>query len=109
MEEKNVLLVCSSGASSGFMASNINKAAKKRKVAVKVKARSQNEVDSYIDDIQLIMVGPHLKYAVPELEEKAEGKDVKVALMKKSYYALLDGDKALDHILALLGEENAED
>ena len=104
MKELNVLLVCGSGASSGFMATNINKAAKKKGVTCKVKARSQNEVDSYIDEIDCIMVGPHLKYAVPELEEKAKGKDVKVAIMKKSYYAMLDGEKALDHILSLFEE-----
>lgn len=104
MKDLNILLVCGSGASSGFMATNINKAAKKRGINCKVKARSQNEVDSYIDDVDCIMVGPHLKYAVSELEEKAQGHNVKVALMKKSYYALLDGNQALDHILALLEE-----
>ena len=104
MKDVNVLLVCGSGASSGFMATNINKAAKKRGINCKVKARSQNEVDSYIDEIDCIMVGPHLKYAVPELEDKANGKNVKVAIMKKSYYAMLDGEKALDHILSLFEE-----
>lgn len=104
MKDLNVLLVCGSGASSGFMATNINKAAKKRGIICKVKARSQNEVDSYIDEIDAIMVGPHLKYAVADLEEKAKGKDVKVAIMKKSYYAMLDGEKALDHILSLFEE-----
>lgn len=104
MKELNVLLVCGSGASSGFMASNINKAAKKRGIICKVKARSQNEVDSYIDDVDCIMVGPHLKYAVPDLEDKACGRNVKVAIMKKSYYAMLDGDQALNHILSLFEE-----
>lgn len=104
MKDLNVLLVCGSGASSGFMATNINKAAKKRGINCKVRARSQNEVDSYIDEIDCIMVGPHLKYAVPELEDKANGKNVKVAIMKKSYYAMLDGEKALDHILSLFEE-----
>ena len=104
MKDLNVLLVCGSGASSGFMATNINKAAKKRGINCKVKARSQNEVDSYIDEIDCIIVGPHLKYAVPELEDKANGKNVKVAIMKKSYYAMLDGEKALGHILSLYEE-----
>ena len=105
MEKLNILLVCGSGASSGFMATNINKAAKKRKISCQVKARSQSEVDFYIDEIDCIMVGPHLKYAMPELEEKVAGTNVKVVLMKKSYYSMLDGDAALDHILSLFEKE----
>lgn len=105
MKELNVLLVCGSGASSGFMAKNMNKAAKKKGVPVTVKARSQNEVDAYIDGVDCIMVGPHMKFIIPDLREKAEGKDVKVALMKKSYYSLLDGEKAIDHLISLFEAE----
>mgnify|MGYP000113885904 CR=1 FL=1 len=42
---KNVLLVCGTGASSGFMAKNIRNAAKARGVDVSVKARSDSEVE----------------------------------------------------------------
>lgn len=104
MRELKVLLVCGSGASSGFMATNINKAAKKRGVPVSAKARSQSEVESYIDEIDCIMVGPHLKYLVADLEEKVAGRDVKVVLMKKKYYSMLDGEGALNHILSIYGE-----
>jgi PTS system cellobiose-specific IIB component len=34
-----------------------------------------------------------------ELEEYVKGTDVKVLLMKPSYYSLLDGDAALDDLL----------
>lgn len=105
MKDLRVLLVCGSGASSGFMATNMNKAAKKKGIACKVTARSKSEVDSYIDSIDMIMIGPHMKHIVPEVEEKAEGRDVQVVVMKKSYYALLDGDSAIDHILSLYEKE----
>ncbi|GIN64124.1 PTS sugar transporter subunit IIB [Robertmurraya siralis] len=99
MKDLSILLVCGSGASSGFMATNINKAAKKRGLNCKVLARSKSEVDSYIDSIDMVMIGPHMKHIKPEVDEKAKERDVKVVIMKKSYYALLDGDAALDHIL----------
>ncbi len=100
MKDLNVLLVCGSGASSGFMATSMNKAAKKRKITCKVLARSTSEVDSYIDAVDAIMIGPHMKHIEPEVSEKAAGKEVKVIVMKKSYYALLDGNAALDHLLS---------
>ena len=63
----NVLLVCGSGASSGFMAVNIRKAAKKRGLEMSVTARSEAEIPNYIDDVDVIMVGPHLNYLVYEI------------------------------------------
>lgn len=102
MEELKVLLVCGSGASSGFMATNINKVAKKRGINCKVIARSTSEVDSYIDSVQAIMIGPHMKHIKDDIVSLAEGKNVDVFVMKKSYYAMLDGNAALDHLLSVV-------
>ena len=67
-------------------------------------ARSEAEVESYLQEIDCLMVGPHLKYLIPELEEKVEAMNIKVILMEKSYYSLLDGAQALDHLLAELNK-----
>lgn len=99
--ELKVLLVCGSGASSGFMATNIRKSAKKQGIKCSVIARSQTEVDSYIDDVNCIMIGPHLRYVLDTIKEKVQGRDIKVAVMEKSYYSTLDGDEALKHIISL--------
>ncbi|UYP01232.1 PTS sugar transporter subunit IIB [Oceanotoga sp. DSM 15011] len=101
MEDINVLLVCGSGASSGFMAANIRKAASKRGLKIKVFARSEAEIENYIDEINCLMVGPHLSYILDEIDNIVEDKDIKVALMKPEYYSILNGDNALDHILSL--------
>lgn len=100
MKKLNVLLVCGSGASSGFMAANMRKAASKRGLDADIKARSESEIESYIDEIDVLMVGPHLEYILDEVEEYTHGVDVKVILMKGEYYATLDGEKALDHLLS---------
>ena len=72
MKKLNVLLVCGSGASSGFMATNMRRAAVARGVDMDIKARSESEIENY----------------------------VKVILMKPEYYSTLDGNKALDHLIA---------
>lgn len=66
-EKLRVLLVCGSGASSGFMAANIRKAAKEKGIEMDVQARSDSEIDNYIEDVDLIMVGPHLEYVMGKL------------------------------------------
>lgn len=105
MRKLRVLLVCGSGASSGFMAANIRKAASARGMDVSVVARSESEIESYIDEIDVLMAGPHLAYIMDEVDELAEANpDLKVILMRKDYYATLDGEAALDHMLEEVGE-----
>lgn len=99
MKKLNVLLVCGSGASSGFMAANMRKAASAQGLELDIKARSESEIESYIDEIDALMVGPHLAYILDEIEEYTHGEDVKVILMKPEYYATLNGEKALAHLL----------
>ena len=101
MAKHNVLLVCGSGASSGFMAANMRKAASARGIEITVNARSESTVEDYVDEIDCLMIGPHL---AQEMEERCEGYDVKVAVIEKDAYAHLNGDKALDQVLALFGE-----
>ena len=79
MKKLRVLLVCGSGASSGFMAANIRKAASARGLDVSVVARSESEIESYIDEIDVLMAGPHLAYIMDEVDELAEANpDLKV-------------------------------
>lgn len=99
MKKLNVLLVCGSGASSGFMAANMRKAASKQGLEIDIKARSESEIESYIDEIDALMVGPHLAYIMDEVEDYIHDNDVLVILMKPEYYSTLDGDKAIAHLM----------
>ncbi|OJG28753.1 hypothetical protein RU98_GL000346 [Enterococcus caccae] len=105
MSELNVLLVCGSGASSGFMAANMRKAAKIKNLDMSIVARSESEIENYIEEIDALMVGPHLEYIIDEIDEIIHGFPVKVILMKKEYYATLDGDAAVEHLLSSLKED----
>ncbi len=99
-EHVTVLLVCGSGASSGFMAANMRKAAKKRGLDASITARSEAEIPNYINDVNVIMVGPHLKYLVDDLKEKyADREDLTVFLMNPKYYSMLNGEMAIDDLV----------
>lgn len=93
----NVLLVCGSGASSGFMAANMRKAAKKAGLDYKIQARSEAELNDYASDIDVLMVGPHLKSEFEALQKSVSDKVVTI-LMKPDYYSILNGAAAVEHI-----------
>lgn len=108
MSKVRVLLVCGSGASSGFMATNIRKAAAERGMEISVIARGESEIENYIDEIDALMVGPHLAYILDEIDEYVGDHPVKVVLMKPEYYSTLNGEKALDHLLETLKQNGGE-
>ncbi len=103
MKNIKVLLVCGGGASSGFMAVNLRKAAKARGIDMDAKARSETEAELYASEVDCIMIGPHLSYLVDDLRSRLGESGPKLLLMSKSYYSTLDGDEALDALLAVLG------
>lgn len=95
MEKMRILLICGSGASSGFMAANMRKAAKKYGIEATIVARSDSMVDEYIDKIDVLLVGPHLKYMEDTLKQKASKYNVPVAIIDDITYGSLDGKRGL--------------
>lgn len=100
---KRILLICGSGASSGFMAAAIRKAAKKRGVAVSVKAASESQLDERMSEIDYLLIGPHLSYMLGDIEAQTKGRQVTAAVIPQAIYGTLNGEKALDLILRLEG------
>lgn len=95
---KKVLIVCGTGASSGFMAGNVRKAVKASGEELEILARSDYVVEEYIEEISLLLVGPHLSYIMSDLERIAKPHGVPVELIPQSIYGSLDGQAVLDFI-----------
>lgn len=100
---KNILLACGSGASSGFLAQNMRKAAKAGGIDVHIKAVSDTEIMDYAGDIDLLLIGPHLKHHFSEIEESVRPYGVKALLVNKDAYASLDGAQVLQFALKEMG------
>lgn len=99
---EKVLLICGSGASSSFMAANVRRVAKEKDRQLEFKARSDSELEDYLDDVQLLLVGPHLVYMLAELESLCLTKNVKVALIPQEIYGSLDGEALYDFAIEQL-------
>ena len=63
---KLIVLLCGTGASSGFLAANIRKEIAKRGLHYDVTARSEADIMSLLEDTVCIMIGPHLKTVFAE-------------------------------------------
>ena len=100
-----ILLACGIGASTGFMAANMRKAAKAQKLEVTVHAVSKSQVSEYADKIDVLLLGPHFSAEVPEYTEMLKEHKVKVASIDPDLYASLDGEGILDDAIELFNED----
>lgn len=97
-----IVLACGEGYSSGFIASSMRKACKSKLVEAEVSAVGDIEIPDYIDKADVIMIGPHIKYKMPEFEALAKDKPVKLAIIEQRKYSMMDGAAILKDALALL-------
>ncbi|MBP1041008.1 PTS sugar transporter subunit IIB [Vagococcus sp. BWB3-3] len=104
MDKITVMLVCGGGASSGFLASSMRKSAKKQQLIMEVFATSESEIDNHVDEIDVLLVGPHLRYLEEEIQEKLAGKDIKLAIIENDIYGSLDGERAVKKVINMMEE-----
>ncbi|MGL5687068.1 MAG: PTS sugar transporter subunit IIB [Vagococcus fluvialis] len=96
---KNVLLICGGGASSGFMAANMRKAAKKQQLELNIQARSESELEDHLDTTDILLIGPHLSYMEDDIKSQLGDRNIKVAVIPQIIYGPLDGQKAVQLVL----------
>lgn len=101
-----ILLMCGAGASSGFMAQAMRKAAKEQGLNnIEVIARSEAEMTSNLKDTDLVMFGPHLAYKKEALQKDLEKYNVPFTFIDKDAYGSIDGAATLKQALDILKNE----
>lgn len=89
------------------MAKNIRIELKKRGLIdeYSVIARSDSELTEYIDDIDMLLLGPHLKYLLEEEKEycRKHG-NIPVYLVDQKAYGSLDGKAIVDFVVEKFNE-----
>ncbi len=98
-----ILLMCGAGASSGFMAQTMRKAAKDQGLEdIDVIARSEAEMANNLKDTDLVMFGPHLAYKKDALAKDLEQYNVPFTFIDKDAYGSIDGAATLKQALDVL-------
>lgn len=99
----NIMIVCATGASSSCLALNINKVAKQLgRSNVRAKARSEYEFEGYLEETDVLLIGPHLKNMEESLKNAAAEFDVPAGCISAEAYGKLNGDLALKEAMALI-------
>jgi PTS system cellobiose-specific IIB component len=87
------------------MAKNIRKVVKERNLDLSFIARSDSEINEYINEIDMLLLGPHLKYMYKDISEYAKPYKVPVYLIEQKIYGMLDGAALVDFVLEKLNDK----
>lgn len=105
MADKTIMLVCASGMSTSLLVSKMRKAAEEKGLDAEIFAISASDADSNLANkkIDVLMLGPQVKYMEKEFAGKLADSDTKLAVINMQDYGMMKGEKVLDEALELIG------
>lgn len=101
---KKILLMCSSGMSTSILVKKMEEAAKEKGIDVKIRAISTDSLDNHINETDVILLGPQIKFMLPKITEKAKQYNIQAAAIPMVDYGMCNGSKVLDLALSLLAQ-----
>ena len=91
---KKILLVCSAGMSTSLLVNKMNNAAKEFGEEVSIEALPVSECSSKIDEVDIVLLGPQVRFQKPVVEKLANGR-IPVEVIDMRLYGIMDGKSIL--------------
>ncbi|MEG6567193.1 PTS sugar transporter subunit IIB [Thermoanaerobacterium saccharolyticum] len=96
-----IILFCSSGSSTSMLIGRIEEAAKARGIEVAVDAYPEAQMEKYVEEADVVLLGPQVKFILPKAKKICSEKGVPVDIINPVVYGMMDGEKVLDQALSL--------
>lgn len=100
-----MLLVCNLGMSTSLLVEKLKEAAKAQGLEVDVDAVPFDKVVLYANSIDILLLGPQVRYLVPKFRDQYGDKISVIEAMNMSDYALLKADNILKDALDLYNKK----
>ncbi|CAM4326470.1 MULTISPECIES: PTS sugar transporter subunit IIB [Listeria] len=101
---KTIMLVCSAGMSTSLLVTKMEKAAEERNLEATIFAVSEAEAPDNINKIDVLLLGPQVRFLESKFKKKLEPLGKPVAVINSIDYGMMNGEKVLNQALSLLGE-----
>lgn len=98
---KKILLVCSAGMSTSMLVKKMQDTANKEGKDYEVEALALSEAETKVDEVDVILLGPQVRFQKAQVEKVANGK-VPVDVIDMQQYGMMDGEGVLKHAESLM-------
>lgn len=95
-----ILLVCNAGMSTSVLVQKMMKVVEKKELDCKIWALSSSEAKTINEEVDVVLIGPQLKFAINEVKKIFPDKPVAAIDMRT--YGMMDGEGALKQALSLV-------
>ncbi len=96
-----IILVCSAGMSTSLLVSRMQKEAEARSFDADIAAIPESELKNNLDGLDVVLIGPQVRYLEKQVRSKVEPLGVKVSVIDNMAYGMVQGDKVLDQAISL--------
>ncbi|MGG2063513.1 MULTISPECIES: PTS sugar transporter subunit IIB [unclassified Bacillus (in: firmicutes)] len=97
----NILLCCAAGMSTSLLVTKMEKAAQVQGIEAKIWAVSGAEVRNHIDEADVLLLGPQVRYLLPKMKELCKEKGIPVDVIQSVHYGLCNGEAVLQAALSM--------
>ncbi|WP_282033240.1 PTS sugar transporter subunit IIB [Metabacillus indicus] len=96
-----ILLVCSAGMSTSMLVQKMRKAAEEKGLPAEINAASEAELKQHLDKLDVILIGPQVRYLASKINALAEPHGIKTDVINSMYYGTMNGEKVLEQAVEL--------
>lgn len=98
---KTIMLVCSAGMSTSMLVTKMEKAAVEGGNSVTIFACSEAEAKEKYDTVDVILLGPQVRFLLSKIQKAVEGKNIPVAVIDSVEYGTMNGAAVLEKALKM--------
>lgn len=100
-----IMLACAGGMSTSLLATSMRKAAEEMGIAITVDAMAVGSVAKVRGDIDILLIGPQVRYQLAQVQEVYQDLPVTVQVIESLDYGRMLGGKVLEKALAVYKQE----
>lgn len=97
-----IMLVCSAGMSTSLLVNKIKSIVEENNLEIKVMAASEAEAKSCQEKIDVLLLGPQVKFLFEKMKDLMAPQGTRVGIIDSISYGTLDGEAVLKQALELL-------
>lgn len=101
----NILLCCAAGMSTSLLVTKMEKAAQEQGLEGKIWAVPANQVNLHIDNADVLLLGPQVRFLLPKMKTLGEEKGIPVDAINPAHYGMCNGAEVLKTAINLVNNK----